>query len=377
MGARRRAIQVAAEAAGLGRVVRVHRQHRPSDNAGIAAVFGVFFAALATLYLRLAESPLWLLPGFLAALLICCVLLSMHLGPVRGGRRWFAAAEGGLLVFSPDEDALIVPYDGLVVRQRASGTRQATRTQPATRTASESRLIWPDGRGGERSLVLPATCCRTDLLAAARARRPVSAWTRGRAAGLAAQAVVAVVLVISAVPLARDAVLGPPVTYADISRTCTGGGGHGQAAGYSGAGPHPMLLYAEHSGGVGFIDYPEEGFPDAALADPPAKPDLNTAQLVACARLDGAAASLSGCSYTGDTRYDTVQGRYRVEVYEIRTGREVASATVTGSIDVDKGCTPVINVPQGQIGMNNVSATLPERAEVQRTFGDLVTGPSR
>jgi hypothetical protein len=373
----RQAIQAAADAAGLGRVVRVHRQHRPSGNAWIAAGFGVFFAALATFYLILAQSPLWPLPGFLATLLIACVLLAMHYGPMHGGRRWFAVAEGGLLVWSPDKDPVTVPYDGMVVRERAGAVRQATRTRPATTTPPETRLTWPDGLGGERSLVLPATCSSTDLLIALRARHPVPAWTARRTTGLAAQAVVAAALVILAVPLARIAVLGPPATYADLFRTCTGGGGLGQAAEYSGEGTHPMLLYIEHSGGLGFIDYPDEGFPDAELANPLAKRDLNTVQLVACAHLDGEGVALTGCSYSGNTNFETVQGRYRVDVYEANTGREVTSATVLGSVEADKDCRPLVNVPQGKVGMDNVSATPPERAEVEQALGNLVTGPAR
>lgn len=373
----RQAIQAAADAAGLGRIVRVHREHRPAEKAVIAAGLGVVFAAVLTLILILGQSPLWPLPGFVATLLIACVLLAMHYGPVRGGRRWFAVADGGLLVWSPDKDPVIVPYDGLVVRERAGAVRQATRTGPATTTPPETRLTWPDGLGGERSLVLPPTCSSADLLIALRARHPVPAWAARRTTGVAAQAVVAVVLVILAVPLARIAVLGPPATYADLFRTCAGGGGLGQAAEYSGEGPHPMLLYIEHSGGLGFIDYPDEGFPDPALASPPSKPDLDTVQLVACAHLDGEGATLAGCSYSGNTDYETVQGRYRVEVYEANTGREVTSATVLGGMDADKDCKPLVDVPQGKAGRDNVSATPPERAEVERTLGTLVTGPAR
>lgn len=374
VGSRRRAIQEAADAAGLGRVVRVHRQHRPSGNAAIAAGFGVFFAVIATFYLVLAKSPLWPLPGFLAALLIGCVLLAVHVGPVRGGRHWFATAEGGLLVWSPGKDVVIAPYDGLVVHERAGKVQAASRTRPATTVAPETRLTWPDGLGGERSLVLPATCSSKDLLTAARTRRPAPAWSPGRITGLAAQAVVAVVLVFFAVPLARDAVLGLPVTYEALGQLCTGGGGQGQADDYSGAGPHPMLLYVEHSGGLGFIGYPEDGFPDPDLAHSITDPDLNTVQLVACAHIDGAGASLAGCSYSGNTQYETVQGRYRVDVFETRTGRKVTSATVLGSTEADKDCRPLVNVPQGDVGADNVSATPPERAEVERTFGALVAG---
>lgn len=97
------------------------------------------------------------------------------------------------------------------------------------------------------------------------------------------------------------------------------------AARHTGSAPHPVAVFPE-------LSYRVED-PSAWLPEDPAR-----VQLVACVdRLGLEAAPPEGyeqCEYVGDGGIVNVQtARYRITVYELRTGRELGSEELVGEID--------------------------------------------
>lgn len=105
MWRRRRAIRAAAAAAGFGRVLRIHRERNDSGAAlglWIVACLAVVPAAIASIVMATEESALWQWPLLAAFLGLLAAFGWSHLGPVHGGRRWVAVAEGGVVVWEPE-----------------------------------------------------------------------------------------------------------------------------------------------------------------------------------------------------------------------------------------------------------------------------------
>src|SRR5690606_22900901 len=112
-----------------------------------------------------------------------------------------------------------------------------------------------------------------------------------------------------------------------------GGNPFGRAPAYAGTGPHPIAVYDE-------VDaYPV--FDQGLRPDPANRrrrlPD--TVELVGCVRPAGRASQepVERCIYVprgrgpGEHTDTWYRGRYRLDVYEARTGRKVDSLTVDGS----------------------------------------------
>ena len=352
-----------ARLAGLGRIARVHRQRREVSVAPALLAVAAVPAVIAVFALVLSDSPHWRLPVLGYAALLWLNAAWLRWGPIKGpdGRRWFAVAEGGVLVWSPASAAApsAIPWDEVRVRRR-----------PAPPTTHQ--LVWQED-DREHVVDVPmasAVSRRTDLLSALRRRGPVPPWTLARLAGTAVIGV-ATVLVgwFAAVPVALDVVLGErPDHITDFSRMCEGGGAFGRAAPYHGAGPHPVAVYNEYGGYPDYHDSPVED----AMGWPPA----GSVQLVGCSRLVGRAAEtgIATCPYEGGYTVTDYQGRYQVDVYEARTGRAVESFTVDGRVGGD--CLEHIYVRPGS-PRDRSYETVPSDASYAAALAPLVNGEAR
>ncbi|TWH20833.1 hypothetical protein [Prauserella rugosa] len=293
MWRRRRAIRAAAAAAGFGRVLRIHRERNDSGAAlglWIVACLAVVPAAIASIVMATEESALWQWPLLAAFLGLLAAFGWSHLGPVHGGRRWVAVAEGGVVVWEPE---------------------------------GVTTLEWH--RVGD---VPTATFSGSmDLATAVDLRAPVPAWTWRRVAGLGAACLVAVAAVgFTAVPVLRY-VLGvqAPSEIHHLARICDGGPGFDVPA-YAGPGPHPVVVF-------------EGGAAEYTSSDD--RPEA--VQLVACARRISAepAATVERCEYYGGFVRELREARYRVEVYTARDGERVTSRVLRG--DSPRGCADMIH----------------------------------
>jgi len=90
-----------------------------------------------------------------------------------------------------------------------------------------------------------------------------------------------------------------------------------------------MVLYEEGS------KYPEYVYVAGLKGGTRSWPAPGDVRLVGCRRLVGRASQkvLKSCDYEGGHTVTVYQGRYRVDIYAVRTGRLVASLTIDGSSD--------------------------------------------
>lgn len=285
-GQRRRAIRAEAEAAGLGKVVRIHRQHSTVTlGLWFLVVPGAIAAAITTIILRYEHSTIWQWPLLGWSVLVGLAVLGTHFGPVFGGRSWVAVAEGGVVVW-----------------QGGSGW---------TATWAEAPRLDED-----------AMCGAGDLEYARSRRAPVGAWTSRRVASLTVLTLFAVAAVwFTAVPIARNYLAGDvPATADQLSRLCDGGRAFGRTAAYAGPAPHPVVVFAEGS---------------SSYASAP-KGDAASVQLVGCVVVTGGEPA-GHCDYEDGYRTERYHGRYRVDVVEARTGRAVGSFPIEGG-KLNDGC---------------------------------------
>lgn len=337
---RRAEIEATAADHGLGRVIRVHREHAPAFLAAGLAGAGTLVAAIVAGIMAASATRLWQLPLFLSVVVIVLVVLYFHFGPVPGtGRRWYAVAEHGLLIFSRREEPVAITYDQ---RERI------------------------------RALELSGTCSISDLRDVQRRLAPGRSWSRRRLVGLASYGAVAVLLVASGWPMGTYAVLGLPLEKSDFAATCAdGGGGHRRAAAHSGE-THPIAAFIDYGGG--FVFRREASFPRGTSPDTE-HADLTAVQLVACATAIGFASDtpLTECSYStvNDQLY---QGLYRLDVFEARTGRKVASSQLAGS--TTKDCPSLRTVPRGRPPESRDVITEVDTEDFRRALTPLhATGP--
>ncbi|UQS22895.1 hypothetical protein L1857_08725 [Amycolatopsis thermalba] len=331
-----------AEAAGFGRLVRVHRTFREPVAGAMLGVLGLVPAGIAAFYLVLNDSTAWrwIVLGY-AALLWATAAWTWW-GPVPGGRCWFGAAERGLVVWVPGAEPEALRWEQVEV-------------------AEGLRLVWNTG-----SRPIGRVWARDELVRTVRSGRPYPPRRTPRlAAGALAVALSGLVVWFTAVPLALELAFGErPREITDLARLCTGGEAFGQAPAYSGPGPHAVAVYE----GSGFPDY-LQGFTSAEAWPPPA----DEVQLVGCSRLIGQAApaAIRSCEYEDGSTRVTYQGRYAVTVVEARTGRPVAEFTVDGAPTVDD-CQLTIVVPSGNRGVKHTSYTTPDDAAFAAHLTPLV-----
>ncbi|WP_447002376.1 hypothetical protein ACRAKI_21880 [Saccharothrix isguenensis] len=335
---RRAEIEATAAEHGLGRVIRVHREHASASLAAGLAGVGTLVAPIVAGIMAASDARLWPLPLFLAVAMIGLVTLYVHFGPVPGtGRRWYAVAEHGLLIFSRREEPIAITYDQ---RERI------------------------------RALDLAGTCSISDLRDVQRRLAPGRRWSRRRLVGLASYGVVAVLLIAFGWPVGTYAVLGLPLETSDFAATCVnGGGGHRRAASHSGE-THPTAAFLDYGGG--FLFDAEASFPPGSRLDTDPE-DLTAVQLVACASAIGFASRipLSECSYR--TVVDRLyQGLYRLDVFEARTGRKVASSRLAGSTSED--CPSVRTVPRNSPPESRDIVTEVDTEDFRRALAPQATG---
>ena len=192
------------------------------------------------------------------------------------------------------------------------------------------QLHWRDPDRGGR-LTLTGVCGQGDVRRAVGQGRPTGRWTVRRVLG-PAFGVVAVGLVcwLAGVPVASYLVLGErPDQLDDLARICNGGSAFRGSAPYRQAPGQPLVVF-EHDQD----DTEYEKFPVSTL-DGASDDTAASVQLVACSRFVGRAnrTPLQTCPYTGGVTWSTYQGRWRVDVYQARTGTRVTSRVLDGSTD--------------------------------------------
>ncbi|MGW1160285.1 hypothetical protein ACWD5Q_10695 [Streptomyces sp. NPDC002513] len=146
----------------------------------------------------------------------------------------------------------------------------------------------------------------------------------------------------------------------------------GQPA-YGGKGPHPVLIAAQ--GDTELIAVTASPIPSAGSSIPPDdtyRPLPEKAQLVACVGKEGTGPLLETCRYLGHgddyIRYWR-QGKYRVTVYEARSGRKIGTTRISGA-DHFK-CDPSL-VFFGSEDHTETILTEPTRAEFKKVLARWV-----
>ncbi|WP_430496083.1 hypothetical protein ACQRWP_17305 [Micromonospora trifolii] len=307
MGGRRlrRGVAEHAERAGIGRVVRLHRQHRNGDSIVGWLILASFPAVIAVGALLLVGSPHWrpVVVGYAA---LCWGAAAWrHWGPIAGpdGRRWFVVAERGLLIWSAESNAVVWTIRWGALR------------------AQSGALAWHED-GQVHELVVPAVSRRKALLRSIDNRTLGPSWSASRLASMASAGLVTVLVAqFAAVPLALDIIRGErPGDFHDLFRICDGGRAFSGAPSYRGPGPHPVAvrLWTSH---------------DLQVQADRLAPDV--VQLIACPNQIGRSSEpLRSCAWEDGSTEMEYQGHYRVDVHEVSTGRNVTSFEIAGSSDV-------------------------------------------
>ncbi|MGC4750415.1 hypothetical protein ACLQ28_32820 [Micromonospora sp. DT201] len=179
-----------------------------------------------------------------------------------------------------------------------------------------------------------------------------------------ASAGIATVLVVqfAAVPLALDILRGErPGDIEDLFRICDGGQAFSGAPPYRGPGPHPVAvrLWTSH-------DLQVQA--DRLTSD--------VVQLVACPNQIGRSSeALRSCTWKDGSTEIEYQGHYRVEIYEVRTGREVTSFEISGNSDVSPvlACAPY-HMDLDERPDHSVVKSYPTEAALAARLSPLVDG---
>lgn len=330
VGRRRRAIAEAARTAGLGDVVRIHREYSSGAVpfllwmlAGLSAIPAI----IASISLVSVDSTTWQWPLLALATLVGIAWLWLQIGPVSGGRHWIAVADGGLILWS----------------------RKRVDTIP-----------WNEAR----DVTLGSITSLGDVRDSITRRRAGRRWTRRRILRLTITGLVtAVAAWFTAVPMALHVFVGErPTDITQFARMCDGGKPFGRTADYAGKAPHPVLVFGDD-----VSSYPNY------MADPQPEPD--TVQLVGCTRLLGTVpgAPVGECNYMGGHTWETYQGRYRVDIYEARTGRHVTSFNLDG-IPPGDDCLPSILKPRDAPSDTSTFHTDPREEDYRAKLDPLVNG---
>ncbi|ONK11095.1 hypothetical protein [Streptomyces sp. MP131-18] len=347
---RRRAIAERARDAGLGAVHRVHYERRSWVTGGGAHLLGLFIGVVVFTPLYIPAVLPFLLVG--VPLLLVCWAAWVYLMPPRSltGRRWFAVCDEGLLLWSRHNGqpaALAIPWEMIGGVEEGVNDAQG---------AFSFRLSWLEGErhrkdlAHERSLTVGAVMGRSGLIRALRARgalpRPVARRVVITSVALGSAAVLSWALML--LPPVNDAVLGDlPRDLRDFARIC-GEDGEGGGEPFPRAAPFEPGAEQEPSPWVAIEDeWDEHSATGTETAEPEwgdDEPDADTVQLVACAAVSGAVpGSDISCPYTegplgfgpATQSVEFAQGRYRVTVYEARTGDKVGEGVLEGEDDVE------------------------------------------
>jgi hypothetical protein len=351
----RRSVSRQAAEAGLGAVRRVHRQHRDRPDwvqmAPGIPLFGMVVAGVAVFNWRV----IFLAPVLVWAGLACWLRLAPLPGP-GGARHRFVVCDGGVLVLSRKASTAI-PWEA--VTKPVLGAKGAM-----------LRLVWTD-EAEERHLYVGPVSAARDLGRAVEKRGPVRARVAPRLAFVAPGAAVLALVGWMVQPWLTRAVLGErPEHLQDLARLCFNQDRpYERAAPYEGAGPHPLVFFRD--GG---------GPPNLATAgDGRARPDPDEVQLVACSDPAGRVSNtpLQVCPYEGGLRLESYQGRHRLDVFEVRTGRRVGRQILTGPDSV--GECAGLQLVRGDPPYDEVrqADTYPPMSEYEAALRVYVSGPRR
>jgi hypothetical protein len=324
MGRRARLTKLAADAE-LGEVRHIHRER--ARVVGPVGCLGIIVAAVA-LPLCIAGSPL-------VALIVAVVAVGGSIAlvngvPVAAGqeRRWIAVCRDGLLVDADYAEPVVVRWSAILAR----------RTVQISQTRSLYQVTYVDGAGTPQTLSIGAFSGYWALV------RSIGSGTPARLSRVPALA--GGVLVVAVLGLfVWQAVLPKylthhdalPATVEDLSVAChPPGTAYPDAAAFAGPAPHPVAVYL---GDFRITDLD----PTSSVQWLPDDP--HSVQLVACVtEISKDVGSGPICSYSmtglagiggpAETVIVT-EARYRIDVYELRTHRRLASTIVTGA---DESC---------------------------------------
>ncbi|MFI8217525.1 hypothetical protein [Streptomyces sp. NPDC085932] len=304
-----------ATEAGLGSVRRVHHERRswPVLLTGKlvldAAAIPLLIRTLTALDVTPSARPFavygWLLASWAAL---------AHWVLARDGRRGYAVCDGGLLIHTDGADragTIAIPWDAI-------DTVDDTGPRPP-------RVYWLDG-GKQRHVTLRTVTARHALIESVRSRRPLPpAPTRRLLPGTALVAVAVIQLgALTLSPFADIVLAHRAQDLRDFASLCTHpGASFPESAPRTTTGPHPVALFAEgHGTGPVATSTGREGSATTAAPDP------DDIQLVACSRLVRRHVDMV-CTYDGgESKLTSYRARYRVDVYEARTGRRIAGHTL-------------------------------------------------
>lgn len=350
----RRSLSRLVADADLGPVRRIHRQRRDLKlelvlglTPGVAMIGGL----VAVVSWRLAL----VLPAAAYLALLCWTRWAPIPGPA--GRRWYAVCDGGLLIWSrrmPAHES--IPWTSLKRPRRF-----------VTAPARLSRISWMDGEE-ETSLDLVTVSARKSLVASIGARRPSRASVLPPSRAAVAGAGLLALALFSTMPWIITALYGEkPGSLTSFARMCFGGSSFGRAAAYNDQGPHPLVYFPPISRIPTSLPVDERGTAAAA----------RDVQLVACSRANGRTSDkeVRYCSYEGGYSRVYFQGRYEVDVYEARTGRQVGHRTLVGNIST-------VDCPSRVYSSIDITGrheeeTYPEQDDYNTALSGFVTGPRR
>ncbi|CAL9556727.1 hypothetical protein SUDANB108_04579 [Streptomyces sp. enrichment culture] len=206
------------------------------------------------------------------------------------------------------------------------------------------------------------------LVHRALARRPLpSPPTRRLLPGTVAAAVAATELWALTLSPFSDVVLAHRAyDMRDFASLCAHpGASFPESAAYTSTGGHPTALFAEEHGSDPVAT--STGGADGAAATAPDPDDI---QLVACSRRVRRQLDMV-CTYDGgDSKLTTYRARYRIDVYETRTGRRTASHTMDAD---DNDPCPYWLAAGGERGREEVVAA-PADGEYQSLVDGIAAG---
>ncbi|GAA2399180.1 hypothetical protein [Streptomyces coeruleofuscus] len=355
----RRSLPRLARQAGLGEVHRVHHERR-SVPVLLIAKLGLDWAMVLCLVKALSELDMD--PG--ARPIAVLLWLAVSWGAlaywllVRDGRRWFAVCDGGLLAGTAGTGTIAIAWDAVQGLTSAHG--------PGIRHGS-LRLSWLDG-GKQRYVTFRIMTDRDALAEAVEDKHPVPVPPHRRI--LAGPGIVAVASVVAWAltlsPLADIVMASRPYYLRDLASLCAqatadSGAAYPESAAYSPSAPHPAVLFAEEHDLDPVVTSTGTGS---------GTPDPDDVQLVACSRLERRTYDTT-CAFSHGLSVSYYRARYRVEVYEARTGRRVTGRTLDADNHLFCGG---IRELDGKGGGHEEEVSVPSREDYQLILDEVSVG---
>ncbi|GIJ54365.1 hypothetical protein [Virgisporangium aurantiacum] len=339
------ALGLAADRADLGARELVVRGRRPIGSTLLRGTLGA--GALVTAIAALA-GVVWLAALGLPLAALGLVVYAYAVPP-RGGHRWIAVHERGLVLSRPLaavgwED---VGNDGDLLTAAVGDGRQVT-FGPLTIDAG--------GRADERRPVRTLSAIVAGVVLLTGAGTVVAA---ARAAD-PAPPVAATPTETRTTPPAPVSTPPPslPFDSSEWGEVCAFRE-FPAAAPYAGPGPHPIAFVVSGSRGPAFPSRPAAWEP----------PTIKATQLVAC--IDGVPGPVAGtCDYSDGVTGQLLHSKYEIKLYETRTRALVASFTLLGA---STACSVIVMAPRS--GSLAPQYTLVTEAQMRTAFAPYVEAP--